>query len=64
MVSVVEADLVESAWEVAVTVALPGRPRAIAGAVYKPPDEIDPPLAGVTDQVTAVFVVFVTVAVN
>jgi hypothetical protein len=33
MVTVAVANLVESAWEVAVTVALPGRPVAIVGAV-------------------------------
>jgi hypothetical protein len=61
---VVDADLVGSAWEVAVTVALPGRPRAIIGDVYRPVELIDPPFAGVTDHVTAVLEEFVTVAVN
>jgi hypothetical protein len=56
--------LVVSAWEVAVIVALPGRPSAIGGAVYSPVALIDPPFTGDTDQVTAVLVEFVTVAVN
>ena len=51
------ADLVVSATLVARTVNVP----AAAGAVYSPLVEIVPP---VVDQVTAVFVVPVTVAVN
>ena len=64
IVTVAVAVLVESAWEVAVMVALPGRPVAAVGAVYTPPEVIDPPFAGVTAQFTAVLPVFVTVAVN
>jgi len=64
MVSVAGPVAVGLAWEVAVIVALPGRPRAIMGAVYSPVELIDPPFAGVTDQVTPVLLAFVTVAVN
>ena len=64
-ISVPKPDLVESAWDVAVMVTFPGRPAAIVGAVYRPVELIEPPLlAGVTVQVTAVLLVFVTVAVN
>ena len=51
------ADLVGSAWLVAVTVQVP----AVAGAVNKPEGEIVPPEA---DQVTDVSVVLATLAVN
>jgi hypothetical protein len=56
-VTVAEADLVESAALVAVTVMLP----ALPGAVNRPDVEMEPPLA---DQVTAVLLEPVTVAVN
>lgn len=56
-VTVAEADLVESAALVAVTVKLP----AVLGAVNRPDVEMEPPLA---DQVTAVLLEPVTVAVN
>ncbi len=52
-----EADLVLSAALVAVTVYGP----AVLGAVYRPLEEMVPPLV---DQLTAVFVVPLTVAVN
>jgi len=64
MVTMAVAVLVVSAWEVAVIVALPGRPTAAVGAVYTPAEVIDPPFAGLTDQFTAVLLVWVTVAVN
>jgi hypothetical protein len=65
IVTVAVAVLVESAWEVAVTVTLAGRPAAAVGAVYTPPELIDPPLlAGVTVQFTAVLLVLSTVGVN
>jgi hypothetical protein len=56
---------VVSATLVAVTVWVP----AWAGAVYRPvalmvPTEVFPPATPSTDHVTAVFVVFCTVAVN
>src|SRR5258707_10520660 len=53
IVTVEWAVLVESAWEVAVMVALVGSPAAIVGAVYTPPALIDPAPAGETDQFTA-----------
>jgi hypothetical protein len=56
-VTVAEADLVVSATLVAVTVYVP----AVPGAVYRPLVLTVPPVA---DQVTAVFVLPVTVAVN
>ena len=56
-VTVAVADLVVSATLVARTVNVP----AAAGAVYRPLLDIVPPLA---DQVTAVFEVPVTVALN
>ncbi len=56
-VTVADADLVVSATLVAFTVYVP----PVLGAVYKPLEEIVPPVAV---QVTAVFVVPVTVAVN
>ena len=72
IVSVAEPDLVVSATEVAVTVTLVGRPAATVGAVYRPVALIVPQGLGVTVhdvelvklQVTAVLLVFVTVAVN
>ena len=68
IVSVAEADLVESAWAIAVTVTLAGLGTA-EGAVYRPEVEMvpcveSPPVTPLTCQVTAVFVVPVTVAVN
>jgi hypothetical protein len=62
IVTLALAFLVVSATLVAVTVTVCGLPSA-AGAVYNPPLEIVPS-AGLTDHVTAVFVVPVTVAVN
>ena len=56
-VTVAVANLVLSATLVARTVNVP----AVAGAVYRPPVETVPPVA---DQVTAVLLVPVTVAVN
>ncbi len=56
-VTVADADLVVSAVLVAFTVYVP----AAVGAVYRPVDETVPPVA---NQVTAVLVVPVTVAVN
>lgn len=54
IVTVAEAVLVGSALLATVTVQV----SLILGAVYKPPAVIEPqPLAGLTDQVTAVFVV-------
>jgi hypothetical protein len=51
-----------SATEVAVTVTVAGF-GTVAGAVYRPFTSIDPP-PDETDQVTAVFVALLTVAVN
>ena len=56
-VTVADADLVVSATLVAFTVKDP----AVLGAVYKPDDETEPPVA---DQVTAVLLDPVTLAVN
>ncbi len=56
-VTVADADFVASAELVAVTVYVP----AVAGAVYRPEVDMEPPVA---DQVTAVLVVPVTVAEN
>jgi hypothetical protein len=56
-VAVAEADFVLSATLVAVTVNVP----VVLGAVYRPADETVPPLAF---QLTAVFVVPLTAAVN
>ena len=56
------AILLVSAALVAVTVTVCGL-LSVAGAVYRPPLEIVP-TAGLTDHVTAVFVVPVTAAVN
>jgi hypothetical protein len=61
-VTVALADLVGSAALVAVTVTVCG-PLSAAGAEYRPLLEIVP-TAGITDHVTAVFVVPVTAAVN
>ena len=57
MVTCADADFVESATEVAVTLKLP----AVDPAVNRPLAEIEPPVAV---HVTAVFVLPVTVAVN
>jgi hypothetical protein len=63
-----EALLVVSACEMAVTVTVAGI-GTVLGAVYKPVVEMKPtvevpPVTAFTCQVTAVFVVFATVAVN
>src|SRR6202020_425690 len=68
MVTLAEADLEESATEVAVTLTCAGFGTE-PGAAYKPLDETVPHAAPeqpvpLTAQVTAVFVVFTTVAVN
>src|SRR5258708_22509557 len=67
-VTVVPADFEVSAWEIAVTVTAAGLGTA-AGAVYKPAAEMVPtvalpPVIPLTCQVTAVLVVFTTVAVD
>jgi hypothetical protein len=62
MVMLAVAVLLVSAALVAVTVTVCGL-LSVAGAVYRPPLEIVP-TAGLTDHVTAVFVVFFTAAVN
>jgi hypothetical protein len=62
MVTLAVAILLASAALVAVTVTVCGLP-SVAGAVYSPPLEIVP-TAGLTDHVTAVFVVPITAAVN
>src|ERR1700739_201487 len=56
-VTVAAADFVTSAALIAVTIKVP----AVAGAVYRPLDEMLPPLA---DQVTLVMLEPVTVAMN
>jgi hypothetical protein len=57
--------LVVSAWDVAVTVIVAGSPAAIVGDVKFPLASIDAPVGlGEIDQVTAVFELPVTVAVN
>jgi len=56
-ITLAEADFVESAALVAVTVKVP----AVLGAVYKPPVEMVPPVA---DQFTTVLLLPVTAAVN
>ena len=61
-VTLAVAFLLVSATLVAVTVTVCGLP-SVAGAVYRPPLEIVP-TAGLTDHVTAVFVVPVTATVN
>jgi hypothetical protein len=67
-VTAAEADLVESACDTAVTVTVAGL-GTDAGAVYKPELEIVPtvalpPTTPFTCQVTAVLLVFCTLAVN
>ena len=67
-VSAAVADLVESAWAMAVTVTLAGLGTA-DGAVYRPEVETvpwveSPPVTPLTCQVTAKFVVPDTVGVN
>src|SRR6185503_754806 len=62
-ITVAFADLVKSAWLVAVTVTVCVA-GIVVGAVYRPLAEIDPTLLGVIDQVTAVLPVPVTVALN
>jgi hypothetical protein len=61
-VTLAEADLVGSATLVAVTVTV-WEPEIVAGAVYRPAEEIVP-TDGLIDQVTAVLTVLVTVAVK
>jgi hypothetical protein len=61
-VTLAVAVLLVSATLVAVTVTVCGLP-SVAGAEYRPPLEIVP-TAGLTDHVTAIFVVPVTAAVN
>jgi uncharacterized membrane protein len=61
-VTLAVAFLLVSATLIAVTVTVCGL-LTVAGAVYRPPLEIVP-TAGITDHVTAVFVVPVTAAVN
>lgn len=63
-----EPDFVVSAWLVAVICRAAGEGKS-AGAVYTPPEEINPtaafpPATPLTLQLTLVFVVFVTVAEN
>ena len=62
-VTVAEADLVVSAWLAAVIITLSCLVM-LAGAVYRPEELIVPLPDGVMDQVTAVLLVFATVAVN
>jgi hypothetical protein len=62
-VIVAEADSVVSAWLVAVMVTVCGV-EMLAGAVYRPDALIVPVPAGLIVQVTAVFPVFRTLAVN
>jgi len=62
MVTLAVALLLASAALAAVTVTVCGL-ASVAGAAYKPPLEMVP-TAGLTDQVTVVFVVPVTAAVN
>jgi hypothetical protein len=68
IVTTAAADLVGSAWAKAVTVTVAGVGTA-AGAVYTPVVEMapliaSPPITPLTCQVSAVFAVPVTVAVN
>ena len=64
-VSVFEPNFEPSAWEVAVTVAVAGSPGPNVGAEYTPFESIVPlPGEPATDQVTAVLLALVTVAVN
>ena len=62
-VTVAKADLLVSAWLVAVTVTVCCA-EIVAGAVYSPDALTVPTPAGLIVQVTAVLLVFVTVAVN
>jgi hypothetical protein len=62
-VTVADADLVPSAWLVAVSVTVCCAVMP-AGAAYRPLLLIDPVPAGLIDQVTAVLLVFVTLAEN
>jgi hypothetical protein len=64
IVSLLVPVAVALACEAAVMVALLGRPKAIAGAVYRPVEEMLPAPVGDTDQFTAVLLLLVTVAVN
>ena len=61
-VTVADADCVESAWLVAMILTV--CPLSVVGAVYSPVALIVPAPAGLSDHLTAVLVVFVTVAVN
>jgi hypothetical protein len=68
MDTVAESDFVASAWLVAVTCTYAGVGRS-AGAVYTPPEDMDPtaafpPATPFTLQLTLVSVAFVTVAAN
>jgi hypothetical protein len=68
IVTVAEADLVVSACDTALTVTVAGL-GTLAGAVYRPaelmvPTVASPPATSLTLQLTAVLVVFRTVAVN
>jgi hypothetical protein len=60
---IAEAETVGSAWLVAVTVTL-CCDVMLDGAVYNPEGLIKPELDGLMDQVTAVLLVFKTVAEN
>src|ERR1700761_1284275 len=62
-VTVADADFVVSAWLVAVIVTV-CCVATVAGALYSPAVEIAPVPAGLIDQLTAVLLVFVTVAEN
>ena len=62
-VTTADADLVVSAWLVAVTVTVCWE-ATFVGAVYNPALETDPVPAGLIDQVTDVFAAFETVAEN
>jgi hypothetical protein len=68
IVTLAESDFVGSATEIAVTVTVGGT-GTLLGAVYRPfvsivPTVLFPPVTPFTCQVTAVFVVFTTVAEN
>ncbi len=62
-VMLADADLVGSAWLVAVTVTVCGA-AMVSGAVYNPEALIAPTPLGLNHQVTAVLLVLATVAVN
>ena len=62
-VTVAEAETLVLAWLVAVTLTVCCEV-TLAGAVYKPEELIVPVPVGLIDQVTAVLVALVTVAVN